>query len=92
MRSHIGMMALLVVPAAMAALARPAASAGGLLVLGWGVGAGIAAVGATLSYLLDLPTGATIVCAFGICLVLQMGLFNRRVAAPSERRGQTSPG
>jgi zinc/manganese transport system permease protein len=63
---------LLVVPAAMAILARPNTGIAGLLVFGWGVGAVIASVGAVLSYVLDLPTGATIVCAFGICLVVQL--------------------
>jgi zinc/manganese transport system permease protein len=67
---------LLVVPAVMAVLARPEAGAAGRLALGWAIGAVIASGGAALSYLLDLPTGATIVCAFGICLVVQL-LFRR---------------
>ncbi len=63
---------LLVVPAAMAVLSLPGGSMGARLLLGWGIGAVIAAIGAVLSYFLDLPTGATIVCAFGIGIALQM--------------------
>lgn len=40
------------------------------LLLGWLVGAGISLVGTVLSYGWDLPTGATIVCSFGITLLL----------------------
>jgi zinc/manganese transport system permease protein len=42
----------------------------GRLLIGWSTGALTAAVGAAASYLWDLPTGAAIVCAFGLCLVL----------------------
>lgn len=40
------------------------------LFLGWLVGIGVSLAGASLSYGWDLPTGATIICAFGIALLL----------------------
>ena len=40
------------------------------LAVGWGVGAAASVVGLTASYVLDLPTGAAIVCACGLALVL----------------------
>lgn len=40
------------------------------LLLGWLVGAGVSLAGSALSYGWDLPTGATIVCTFGITLLL----------------------
>ena len=39
------------------------------LVLGWIVGVGVSLAGSYFSYILDLPTGATIVCAFGLTLL-----------------------
>ena len=39
------------------------------LFLGWAVGAAVSLVGSVLSYILDLPTGATIVCVFGFTLL-----------------------
>ena len=39
------------------------------LLWGWLVGAAVSLVGSTLSYILDLPTGATIVCGFGFALL-----------------------
>ncbi|MBI4549841.1 MAG: metal ABC transporter permease [Candidatus Omnitrophica bacterium] len=38
------------------------------LFLGWGLGAGTSLAGLACSYWLDLPTGAAIVCAFGVVL------------------------
>jgi zinc/manganese transport system permease protein len=35
------------------------------LVIGWAMGGGVAVLGIWLSYLLDTPTGATVVCTFG---------------------------
>ena len=58
----------LVVPAVMANLLHVKRQ----LAVGWALGAAIATAGAVLSYVLDLPTGATIVCTFGASLV---GLF-----------------
>jgi zinc/manganese transport system permease protein len=39
------------------------------LLVGWGFGTGVSVVGIVASAGLDLPTGATIVCAFGLSLV-----------------------
>jgi len=39
-------------------------------VVGWGIGVGMSLIGADLSYQWDLPTGAAIVCTFGITLLL----------------------
>lgn len=47
------------------------------LAIGWSMGAFVSALGVTLSFLLDLPTGATIVATFGAALLLVAGL--RRV-------------
>ncbi len=40
------------------------------LLLGWGMGAAASAAGMILSYYYDLPTGATVVCAFGGLLMV----------------------
>jgi zinc/manganese transport system permease protein len=40
------------------------------LAIGWGMGALVSAAGVALSFLLDLPTGATIVATFGAVLLL----------------------
>jgi zinc/manganese transport system permease protein len=45
-------------------------SIGKRLAIGWTMGALVSASGILLSFRLDLPTGATIVCTFGIALVL----------------------
>lgn len=45
-------------------------SIGGRLAIGWTMGAVVSAIGILLSFRLDLPTGATIVCTFGISLAL----------------------
>ncbi len=44
------------------------------LAVGWGIGTLGSIVGIIASYFLDLPTGATVVCAFGLVL-LAAGLF-----------------
>jgi zinc/manganese transport system permease protein len=49
---------------------------GGRLAVGWVAGALTSIAGTVASYAWDLPTGATIVCAFGVCLVL-CGVFRR---------------
>jgi len=46
------------------------------LMIGLGIGVAASAIGITLSYFLDFPTGATIVCTFGAILVL-LALFAR---------------
>jgi len=47
-----------------------ARSIGSRLAIGWTMGTLVSALGVYLSLKLDLPTGATIVCTFGIVLVL----------------------
>jgi hypothetical protein len=44
------------------------------LAIGWTMGTIVSALGVWLSLKLDLPTGATIVCTFGLVLVLMAGL------------------
>src|SRR5437762_2170327 len=59
-------------------------SIGKRLAIGWTMGALVTAIGILLSFRLDLPTGATIVCTFGLSLLL-MGIvwaFTRSRAAP----------
>ncbi len=52
------------------------------LAIGWTMGAVVSALGVYLSYLWDLPTGATIVGTFGAALVLfgAARIFIRRTA------------
>jgi zinc/manganese transport system permease protein len=44
------------------------------LAIGWTMGALVSAAGVTLSYVLDLPTGATIVGTFGVALLILAGV------------------
>jgi zinc/manganese transport system permease protein len=44
------------------------------LVLGWTLGAAASLLGITASYALDTPTGATVVCLFGVLLALLAGV------------------
>ena len=54
---------------------------GGRLAVGWAFGAGVSVVAMFASAVLDLPTGATVVCAFGASLlVLGLALRVRRLA------------
>ena len=39
------------------------------LLIGWGFGTLVSVIGMTASAVLDLPTGATVVCAFGLTLI-----------------------
>ncbi|MGD0499789.1 MAG: metal ABC transporter permease [Bryobacteraceae bacterium] len=48
------------------------------LAIGWTMGTLVSALGVYLSLLIDLPTGATIVCTFGIVLIL-MAIVRRFV-------------
>ncbi len=50
------------------------------LAIGWTMGTLVSALGVYLSLLIDLPTGATIVCTFGIVLIL-MALVRRLTTA-----------
>jgi zinc/manganese transport system permease protein len=43
---------------------------GARLAIGWAMGTIVSALGVYLSLVLDLPTGATIVCTFGLVLIL----------------------
>jgi zinc/manganese transport system permease protein len=55
---------------------------GARLAIGWTMGAVVSAAGVTLSFTLDLPTGATIVATFGAALLLLAAIrwFTRRFA------------
>src|ERR671925_1640570 len=53
------------------------------LAIGWTMGTVVSALGVWLSLQLDLPTGATIVCTFGIVLALMAAL--KPVLRPAER-------
>jgi zinc/manganese transport system permease protein len=46
------------------------------LIVGWGFGTAVSVIGMIASAALDLPTGATVVCAFGVVLVV-FGLMSR---------------
>ncbi|HEU5162954.1 MAG TPA: metal ABC transporter permease [Thermoanaerobaculia bacterium] len=71
----------LIVPSVAAMLF--ANTVGKRLIFGWAMGAVVSAIGIVLSFRLDLPTGATIVCTFGIALALLAALWyaRRRVVA-----------
>jgi zinc/manganese transport system permease protein len=58
----------LIVPSVAAMLY--ADSIGRRLAIGWSMGTLVSALGVYLSLLLDLPTGATIVCTFGLVLII----------------------
>lgn len=47
---------------------------GARLAIGWTMGTIVSALGVYLSLWLDLPTGATIVCTFGLVLVIMAGV------------------
>jgi zinc/manganese transport system permease protein len=53
------------------------------LAIGWTMGTLVSALGVYLSLIMDLPTGATIVCTFGLVLVIMAAVrpFFRRPAA-----------
>ena len=40
------------------------------LILGWGIGFLVSALGMAISYFFDFPTGASVVCAFGVTLLI----------------------
>ena len=50
-------------------------SIGKRLAIGWTMGALVTALGILLSFKIDLPTGATIVCTFGLALLLMAGVW-----------------
>jgi len=76
----------LIVPSVAAMLY--ADSVGRRLAIGWTMGAIVSALGVYLSLVLDLPTGATIVCTFGIVLTIMAAvrpLLVRRVVASRDQ-------
>ena len=74
----------LVVPAAMAALL--ARGVGARLAVGWAAGAVVSGAGLVASYHWDLPTGATIVAAFGAALAVTAVVRGARIAAVGRAR------
>ena len=66
LRILLAVLLALVVPASAAVLFTE--SSRGRLLWGWALGFLGSALGVTLSYFLDLPTGATVVCVFGLML------------------------
>jgi zinc/manganese transport system permease protein len=64
------------------------------LLIGWTMGALVSAGGVALSFVIDLPTGATIVGTFGVALLLLAALrwvFLRRPAAVSASPAEALP-
>src|SRR6478736_5242105 len=76
----------LIVPSVAAMLY--AETVGRRLAIGWTMGTVVSALGVYLSLKLDLPTGATIVCTFGVCLALMAALrpLIRSSIAPAAQR------
>ena len=58
----------LIVPSVAAMLY--AESIGRRLAIGWTMGTVVSALGVYASLMMDLPTGATIVCTFGVALII----------------------
>jgi len=77
----------LIVPSVAAMLF--AESIGRRLAIGWTMGTVVSALGVYLSLILDLPTGATIVCTFGLVLIL-MAIV--RVVIPRKHGGTARVG
>jgi zinc/manganese transport system permease protein len=73
----------LIVPSVAAMLF--AESIGARLAIGWSMGAVVSAAGILASFHLDLPTGATIVCTFGVALALMASV--RLLRRPQNRAG-----
>jgi zinc/manganese transport system permease protein len=48
------------------------------LAVGWAFGTGVSVLAMVASAVLDLPTGATVVCAFGLCLLALGGFLAMR--------------
>jgi zinc/manganese transport system permease protein len=59
------------------------------LAIGWSMGAVVSAAGVAMSFVIDLPTGATIVATFGAALLLLSGIrvIARRTRSPSRLPG-----
>ena len=67
-KTRILVFSYLIVPSVAAMLF--ARSIGKRLAIGWTMGAVVSAIGIMISFQADLPTGAAIVCTFGIALLL----------------------
>jgi zinc/manganese transport system permease protein len=81
----------LIVPSVAAMLF--AENIGPRLAIGWTMGTVVSALGVWLSLQVDLPTGATIVCTFGLVLVLMAlvrPLFKRRAVTVTRVRGDAA--
>jgi zinc/manganese transport system permease protein len=78
----------LIVPSVAAMLY--ADTVGRRLAIGWTMGTIVSAIGVYLSLVLDLPTGATIVCTFGIVLAL-MAAVRPLIRRSSERGDDRAP-
>ena len=76
---------LIVPPVAAMLFAR---SIGKRLAIGWTMGAVVSAIGIMISFQADLPTGAAIVCTFGIALLLMAVV---RVLRPEMARRSPNP-
>lgn len=59
------------------------------LLIGWGAGLTASLAGLAASYLLDLPTGATMVCSFGLALAI-VGLIRRAQSGIGRRWMRTA--
>ena len=76
----------LIVPATVGALV--ARGVAGRLATGWALGLAVSAAGLAASYAWDLPTGATVVVAFGVCLAsVALALTLRALARAVRERG-----
>jgi zinc/manganese transport system permease protein len=80
----------LIVPSVAAMLY--ADTVGRRLAIGWTMGTIVSAAGVYLSLLLDLPTGATIVCTFGLALVAMAAARPLVVPRLATRRTVSIPG
>src|SRR5215468_3109434 len=81
---------ILIIPAAIGVLF--STSPRRQLVIAWAVGTFTSAAGLVLSFLFDWPTGATMVCTFGVALAVAGALYpflhgNRKLAAARLIRG-----
>jgi zinc/manganese transport system permease protein len=74
----------LIVPSVAAMLY--AETIGRRLAIGWTMGTVVSAMGVYLSLQLDLPTGATIVCTFGLALILMAVARPLFLRAPQRER------
>jgi zinc/manganese transport system permease protein len=61
------------------------------LAIGWTMGTLVSALGVYLSVLIDLPTGATIVCTFGVVLILMFLVYTLVPALRGTREAHSVP-